>query len=570
VNSASAATGILAANRIPTTVLMKDGDTVAVRMEHCWVDALLEGTRWVALDPSFRRYSYSKGPDVSSSVPFDEGAYLGYLGVRNRMVSILPIMRTQGAPRKGVPPPSRFYLDAIEEFLQRCHPESSLSCGYGTRISEPVQSDVLEDKLPFSLLDVQASLPEIPDSLRHRIVFEVCGPSGSKNLRHIVSTPDLGTEPVLFYYLPATEDDHKLAEAYGNMYRVPAYLMDVCPVLRIGGRSVATGGPIQFGGNQILEIAFLFPTKGEIDRVRMESVAGVVRCPVFDLQRTCRELASPYIDDMERNDEDDYGRIDPSVPDAAWIERYLHGLGMWFFQELDECDHLLRRVLHVTNTREPSLAVLGIDTEITYLFGVPYNVDPSGKSIDTYRILNKPFSLLGDTTKSKVYNLVSGFESSFLMQDVWEYWRGTNGFSAIELLQVAKQRRIPVYAVSSDNIDSVDVYLRLTDEAMKRIRDLTELGVTVIVPRKELVVGKWQGIGYIAMNPSTGDAAYKVRTEREAFLLPPGSVRLIFEYTSVLLAAVAAAVATHRVRRRRRDRLERERRRIGGPPSSQY
>jgi transglutaminase-like putative cysteine protease len=564
VEHASTAARILSASGIPATVLAADGDTVAVVMDHCWVEAFVDGARWTALDPSFKRYVYRKGLDISREVVFDEGAYLEYLGVRSPLIRAVPFMRNKGAPRKAIPSPHDFYLDAIRDFVETRYIDSTVSCAFGTSALEPQHSE----PFPFTSSNVLSYFSEIPDTMRHRITFEVSDTIGNKSLSYTVSTPEMAGEPVLFCYLPATEDDAELAKAYHTMYEPPAYLLEVAPNLRIGGNLVATGGAIPLGRNQIFEIAFLFPCKGEIDRARIESVAGVIFCPVFDLETTGEDLARPYIDGTVNRDYGERER-DRSVPNVAVIEEYLHKLGMWYFLELDECDHFLRRVLHMVNSREPSLEVLGYNVETTYLFGVPYDVDQSGTSIDTYRILNKPFSLFGDETQRERYNLVSGYESSYLMQDVWEEWRGTSGLSAVEFLQVAKQRRVPVYMIDRGNIEEIEPRLRLSKEALKKIRDFAEGGVSVRVPQRELVIGTWQGTGYIALNPASGDAAYKVRTEREAYALPPGSIRLIFEYSSVLITAVVAAVVTRRVRRRRRESMERERRRVGGRPLSE-
>ncbi len=560
---ASTATRIISASGIPATVLTADGDTVAVMMDHCWVEAFVDGARWIALDPSFKRYVYRKGLDVSRDVVFDEQAYLAYLGVRSPLVRAVPFIRNRGAPRKAIPSPHDFYLDAIRDFVETRYIDSTVSCASGMSTLEPQHSGAF----PFTSSNVLSFFSEIPDTLRHRITFEVSDSAGKKSLSYTVSTPEMAGGPVLFYYLPATEDDAELAKAYRTMYEPPAYLIEVTPHLRIGGKLVAAGGAIPLGRNQIFEIAFLFPCKGEVDRVRIESVAGVIFCPVFDLQTAREELAGPYIEGIVNRD---YGETERnrSIPNAVVIEKYLHGLGMWYFRELDECDHFLRRVLHMSNSREPSLEVLGYDVEITYLFGMPYDVDQSGTSIDTYRIINKPFSLFGDEAQRERYNLISGYESSYLMQDVWEEWRGTSGFSAVEFLQVANRRRVPVYTIDKGNIEEIESRLKLSEEVLKKIRDLVEGGASVRVPQRELVIGKWQGTGYIALNPARGDAAYKVRTERQAYALAPGSIRLILEYSSVLITAVVAAVVTHRIRRRRRESMERERRRVGGRPLS--
>jgi hypothetical protein len=575
VGSASTAAEILSASGIPAVLLTQASDTIAVQIEHCWVDAFLgraqsgvgasDGGHWLALDPSFKRYVYERHMDVSDDVVFDEEAYLNYLAARDGIRRFLPKLSHSSAPIGVIPSPSDFYLNAVKDFLRAHYPDSSASSVEGVRTVAVEHSDVLQDSLPYEFRRIISTFSEVPEGLRHRLLFEIPGAEGGHALTCEVSTPQIAGKPVFLYYLPAEEADRKAVGDGGMAYGWDAHLVDVRPHLKIGGKDAAVGSAVRLGEDQVAEIAFLFPGRGEIDRVQVETAAGGVYCLAFDLQRTSEQLAKPFVDDMATllRDETWYAN---DLDREADLERYLQGQGMWYFLTLDERDESFQKMLHVASCREPSLAVLGTDFRITYLFGVPFGVIPSGSSMDTYRIVNKPFPLFGEKNRQKMYNVISGYESSFLMDEVYEHWRKRQGFCALEVLQLAKQRRIPVYTVSNDNIHRIAPRLRLSAEALKKIENLVEAGAVVRVPQRELVVGNWRGIGYIVMDPGTGDATYKLRQESEASALPPGSIRLILEYVSVLISAVVATVATLRLRRRRREARERERRRSGGPP----
>jgi hypothetical protein len=555
MKAASTAARILSANRIPATVLTIDGDTVAVRMEHCWVEAFVDDARWVALDPSFRRYVYREGLEVAQDVAFDEKAYLGFLSSQSLLKRLFPFVGSRTPVRGGIPSPGTFFLEAVDRAVGESYPDSSAFCVAGHPESDRGSPKALPEVLPYDQHGTAERFSEIPDVLRHKLVFEVVERDGKVSVSYSVSTAQLADNYVLLAHLPATQNDYRMAEAYGNINSPPAYVVEVKPHLFVSGESVASGTPIRFGESQVFEIGFVFPREGETDRVKIEAVVGAAYCPVFDFQRISEELFSEFADDIDTLIKERLKSEEgPVVVEPQKLGRFLHGLGLRYFLKLDSCEVMLRDFLDIVNSREVSMFMVIGDVDVSYLFGVPYDVDAGGLRVDMHRIINKPFSVFGERGREVEFNLISGYESSYLVQEIVEYWGGVPSVDALEVLQIANQRAVPVHTIDSNNLAKFMPRLDLSEPIKRTVADLANAGRTVTVPERELAIGRHMRIGYVGLDPISGDGVYKVRRERDAPTLPPGSIRLILEYSSVLITAVAAAIATQRIRRRRRER----------------
>ncbi len=107
-------------------------------------------------------------------------------------------------------------------------------------------------------MEKKAELSEVPDELRHKIKFEVYQVSSSllgsllassPDFSVTISIPELAAKRITLSYIPATQDDAALIEEYGGITNVPAYLVEMKPVLRVEGKAVAVGSPVTPRGN---------------------------------------------------------------------------------------------------------------------------------------------------------------------------------------------------------------------------------------------------------------------------------------------------------------------------------
>jgi len=73
-----------------------------------------------------------------------------------------------------------------------------------------------------------------------------------------------------------------LSSEYGGITNVPAYLVEMKPVLRVEGEAVATGAPVTLGETQQFVMEFIAPG-GERDRITNDITVGAYYAVGLDL-----------------------------------------------------------------------------------------------------------------------------------------------------------------------------------------------------------------------------------------------------------------------------------------------
>ena len=77
--------------------------------------------------------------------------------------------------------------------------------------------------------------------------------------------------------MASSEEDQSVADSFGGLYFTPPYLIEVKPVLRIGGVAVSSGtGPVGMGVQYTLRLQLETPGgREEIENVEMYHVKNI-------------------------------------------------------------------------------------------------------------------------------------------------------------------------------------------------------------------------------------------------------------------------------------------------------
>src|SRR5262249_28595167 len=81
---------------------------------------------------------------------------------------------------------------------------------------------------------------------------------------------------------------------------------------------------------------------------------------------------------------------------------------------------------------------------------------------------------------------------------VWEQVANTTGISAVKSLQLANQRGIPVFTITSANAATLIPQLTIDFSTKLAIQSAVSGGATVMVPRDPTPLNHWAGVGYIS------------------------------------------------------------------------
>src|SRR2546422_1876135 len=284
------------------------GAIASIRVERVWVQAYVpyanyrgapldaQGKLWIPLDPAFKRLPTPRGLDVVQELGFDARSSLDPYLAGPTSQTPLEHARARVTELLAQQRPDLVYADVLND---RDHVAENLG--------------ILPSTTPYAATPIEAFY-SLPDALRHtvRIVGEA---SGSTVLDATLPAADLLGRRVTLSYVPATEEDDEVAHAYGGILRTPPYLIEVKPILRVGGVSVAAGGAgVGMGVRYTLRIEMHAP--GGTETVSNRVLAGNLTAlglggrsiaqaqePAGAAAQILSGLASSYLDRRNRSDE---------------------------------------------------------------------------------------------------------------------------------------------------------------------------------------------------------------------------------------------------------------------------
>ncbi len=379
----------------------------------------------------------------------------------------------------------------------------------------PEKLGVLPNSLPYRVVEKKAEFSEVPNELRHKIKFEVYQvsssllgslPASSPDFSVTLSMPELAAKRVTLSYVPATQDDAAIIEEYGGITNVPAYLVEMKPVLRIEGEAVATGSPVTLGETQQFVMDFIAPG-GERDRVVNDVTVGAYYGVALDLGKVPSRLIENHHAELKT-----WSKLlnVSNYTDDRVLGEMLYTTALAYFFELDIYNDILSRSSGVFLMRQPSEAIAALDMAVSYLFWSPYDLDIAGLNIDVDRDIYIPLSKSGNSEEARGFMLTSGSIGSALEHGIFEQLYSVPSVSAIKILQLTSEQGVPIYNINASNVEAILPRLQVSQEVKDAIRNAVAQGREVIIPERNIQYYNWTGVGYIVLDPETGAGAYMI------------------------------------------------------------
>lgn len=520
VESETVAGDILASNGIPVSLIVEGGKISKVRLEHVWVEAWVsydnyrgqpgsQNQTWIPLDPSFKQVRYTRGPDLKAIINLDPNTFMNDL-LTNSTYS------TSG----------NYVSNVSESFIQQKLAESQANLSNYITTNMPNATpqdlvgkfDILYEKfgilpatLPFKTVIKGASYSEVPDVLRHKLQININSPRlfgifGTVDINYQTNLSQLAGKKITISYQPATSTDDAALKNYGSLSAVPAYLVNMKPILMIDGNAVATGGEIGLGDTQQIKLTFSSPNI-PMDVVSHNMTAGGYHAIGINLQRISKALLQKQTNKMQAMKAYLESIISgtPSVPLGGdsrdnLLGDMLYDVALNYYYNLDAMNDLMSRVTDIILVRQPSEAMVLTDLNVNTMFGIPFSVKPVGLSIDVRRNIATPFHMTGDINMENAFMSQSGMNTSAMEHIVFEWMFNVNAVSAVKVLQQANTASIPVYNVTSQNIGQILPILQVSTFVKTEIQNAVNAGLQVIVPQTEITLNNWRGTGYIIQN----------------------------------------------------------------------
>lgn len=514
----NAALRMISSLGIPVTGLTKDGDIVAVRLEHVWVEAYVPYTDyrgagnqsgeslWIPLDVSFKELNHLEGIDLTSLEDYlnDESNYLTSDTEMNG-VNIGEISTVIDGQDSAL----------TKYLLENGYADSTRDEVFGGR--EIVSEDLgyLPLTPPYNVLEKMDYFSDIPLELTDSISFSLVGNSayelefnGTKSINKMLYTPDLYGKRVVLAYTPASEADEAILEQYGGIFKTPAYLLKLKPQLIVDGEVVAEGSVCNAGYMQKYTINIYNGSPNKNDsKVENSVVAGGIYYIALDYGTISAGELEQLSSNMDALKE--IVSEDNIYTDVAMGEM-LNSIAKAYFAQLDMYNAIISGQYHVTSTRDLSIGIVGFNINVVYTFNRPAELNEGGVFLDIGHDAHSVVSNDNNNKNEKTYMLQSGIYASAMEHGILEQVTGVESVSTIKTFQYAVENNISFHTIAKENIATEIRQLNVSEQIKQDIYTAVNTGKIVIIPEQEIEINQWSGIGYMVLDPDTFACGYMI------------------------------------------------------------
>jgi len=543
-------------------MLVVDGKPYGLRMEHCWVEAQLnydidlgkrnpvsKDTTWIPMDASYKILEYNDPVKLEEQVPLNVDSLL-------EEIRASAIIDTITGAVTGMD--TTIINQTLEDYSTNLKNWTDENLGDSATIGEvfpfkwikPKESGGFSPVLPYQVTRNIDKYPEVSENLRYKITIEVMSERNiGTDISYTFPTVGIVGKRILLAYAPASSNDEELLlsqvpDTLTDTTNIPsaisAYLINMKPQIIIENEAVATGSTIGMGKEQTYRLIFRSPT-GLSDEVENSAIVGSMYGIGFDISRIPNEVMNSRIEKYQEVKNQMESQNISLLTSYDIVGELLNLTSLSYYYQLDTYNELFARKMEVFHQRVPSEAIATISIKVTSILGFPYAISTDGFRIDVDRDMEAVFGKDGDNNKKKSYNIQSGIMGSEMEARVLEQvfsMKNTKALSATRILSIANEQQIPIYTINSSNIPQILPLLQISDKVKSAIECAVNGGMEVIIPGSNIRYNGREGIGYIVMNPETGEGAYMIEgIGGGGFLAWAWAILQILFITALIVAA---------------------------------
>lgn len=495
VSELSVASALLSSAGIPNSFFfLGQGQGIGLQVEHTWVraqvpDLAYRGTirpgtdvSWVHLAPAIKLYVTQDAVDLRDAVMFNFDGYLSGLKAET---------------------PLEVYEAQLREHVR----VSALKCptldsAQKLRRIDPGELELLPSELPVRGVSTLAAFAELPASERHTVRFQGQTSQGATQLTYSAPMASLWGKSVTLVYAPASASDAAIIAQHGGIENTPAFKVKLRAILKLDGATVATGAAETPGLDQRMLVDTTSPATGQ-QRVEHPLIVSGIYAFVLDPGLVPSDLLS------ERA-----ARYPTLSGDDLEAEK-LHVAALTYFHEYGRARATIAGLHWHRIYKEVEEGAAMVAPRVEELNGVPLSVSRDFFTFDAPGLRFGDFSVDGDHQRSVRLSKLIGYHSSVLEHRMGERFRGPKAFSAVKLLQQARENQVPVLTFTEGDLEEALAQISWPVEREERLRDFANLGFTVQAPvfgLNDPDLG--QLFGFIAINPTTGLGGFIVGSLR--------------------------------------------------------
>jgi len=534
----------IAALGIPTTGMISNGETVAVRLEHVWVETYVpytdyrgtgnrSGERlWIPLDASFKKSIHYGGtdPETLGTYMSDESNYLHENSVIND-VDVSSIAAVVSGEE------SAFIKYALENSF------TSIEQVLGGKVIYEENLGYLPLTLPYNTISGTERFVDISENYTDTINIRLFGNmasgtdiTGNNYINKTIYAPDVYGKRLTLSYIPATEADKELLVEYGNIFSVPAYLLKLKPQFSVDGNVAAEGPVCNAGYMQKYDITISNRASGQNDSHITNTVTvGGMYAIVLDYGNISSDEFNHIYETLgtsasETDDTDFYT--------DSCTGKMLNAIGKMYFSNLDQYNSVCSGLYNITATRALSLGIVGFGANVTYAFGKPSELTEGGVFLDIGHDVRSVVSNSNTKEDEKGFMFQTGIHASAMEHGILEEVTGIESVSTIKTFQYAVENNIPIHYITKENLESEIAQISFSDELINELRTAVNSGKDVIIPEHDIAINQWSGIGYMVLDPDTFACGYMISGSLA------GGAMSFTEFAFEIIKRVATGVVT--------------------------
>ncbi|MEM8997957.1 MAG: transglutaminase-like domain-containing protein, partial [Acidobacteriota bacterium] len=442
--------------------VLRGGAIDAIELEHTWVAARVpytnyrgavvdrSGWTWLPLDPALTQFTTESATGVLDDMGFDAEAFrTGYLS-EDRAETPLEQLRTD-----------------VEAHLVTTDPAATWADQLATRAPVAEALGLLPTSQSYKVVSITGEAAVLDEARRATATFVIrsaADPASAVVLDESLLLQDVAGRRVTLSYLPATVDDHRLVLAFGGFSRVPAYLVDVRPQIKVGGVTVSVGDAVPLGRAHRLAIR-LDGAWGR-EEVTQTVVAGSYVAVAFGAPTAV----------VPRDDGDD--AADTEGLAARLLSRTAYGYATAWDASEDE----LAQLFGLTLARPMPSVTLAINAaQVTEVDGLPFALSWQGVQLDAALRVTDP---VGED--SEPWRRLSALEGSALERRVLEELLRVDSISTARGLARARALAIEIVEVTGATVGTVLPTLEHPDAVLRLIQEQAQAGQRLEVPRTQV------------------------------------------------------------------------------------
>ncbi|HEV2331618.1 MAG TPA: transglutaminase-like domain-containing protein [Gammaproteobacteria bacterium] len=532
----NAAVNYASAGGIPITTLYAGGQITTIQMQHIWVEAAIDyipshgainksADTWVPMDASYKQYTIQTGLDPVAISGIDPNAVAqqfvssGTVDTINNYATGFNSSIFQNALQTA--------QTNIQNYITQNLPNATIGQIFGGNVVIQATPKALSASLPYVVQVKGATYGNLPSSLEQSITFAL-GTDALGDPQNPVTFPwpQINNHQVTLSFQPATPTDTQALQSLlpsGQVTDVsqlptsiPAYLINVTPVLKVDGQVVSSGPALTMGS----EITFVF-SPNFVGRFSIPNTYSVIAGSYLDIAVVAGSISQQQISNLQTSLQNTQAALQSNDPtqkstltnEQVFGDLYQAGV-LDYYNQYTVLANLYGRQQGGYLNLAAGIGSLGYEPKVDQAFGIPQDIRDGG-IVANIPIIN----IFGYDNSSQAlranYVRQVGMLSSSLEASVPEQLLGAStlqpvAISAASALYIAGQQGQRIYHITQANQGATLPLIHHSASVMQEISDALAAGKEVITHTDDISEADWSGSGYIILDPNTGDGAYKI------------------------------------------------------------